>query len=98
MKRKQQGDFDLCYPFSIFSTDPAHVPGKINGVSIAIMQSREYADEIIKVLKNKIDEGYNPNDIFDAVCDKLNINIDYDILESDLMYIKNEIDAYLKSI
>ena len=54
-----------------------------------LMTSRQKADEIIKYLKRKIWDGYNPNEI----------DIDYsDVTDSDMDYIKREIESYYKLI
>lgn len=89
-----KGGVDFGHPFNTFVTDPAH-NGNFNGVTGMIMQNDEDVQKLIAGLKQAIDEGYNPNDVLDEVCNQLRINLD-NMLDYDLNKVKKEVDEYMQ--
>lgn len=87
----QYPDFDVKHFGSTFTT------GRLNGYDVMIMQSHEYTDKIIDAFKSYIrNGGQNINEYQTYIYNELNINLDKDILESDQLRIKEEIEKFYR--
>ena len=59
-----------------------------------ILQSEEYADQIIRTFKSNFEDGDDPNDLLQTICMGLNIS-DGDLMPESKRRIENEIKNYL---
>ena len=69
--------------------------GKMNGFELAVLQSEEYADEIIKNFKRQYNGTQDPNLLLDSIVEDMNIDDSIDLVPESVERIKNEISNFL---
>ena len=65
----------------------------VNGLECMMMQSEEYADEIIRRFKSEYCINDDPNLLLDSIVEDMNLDID--IFPESVERIKNEISNYI---
>lgn len=65
----------------------------INYYEMSMLQSEEYADEIIRRFKSEYCINDNPNILLDSIVG--NMNLDIDIFPESVEHIKNEIANFI---
>lgn len=64
------------------------------GFEVMVLQSEEYADQIVRTFKNNYEDGDDPQDLLTQICNGLGLS-DGDLLPASVTRVQNEIKNYL---
>ena len=69
--------------------------GKMNGFELAVLQSEEYPDEIIKNFTRQYNGTQDPNFLLDSIVEDMDIDDSIDLVPESVERIKDEISNFL---
>lgn len=82
------------FSYGVYSNE---YPDKINGMSVAVMQSAENADKVISDFEEAIARGVNPNNVIEEVLSRRGLT-ESDFTNSDILRINRRVEAIYKAM